>query len=196
MPCCRRGANRGHSRALIPTRESGAHTGQIDPVGFAEPFEEPLSDGSGPPPEYPCRRKIDNVKRVVGAKQHIAVVEIGQSHTASVQFIENRTEPIEECVIEPGSSAFPQRLGVDPTGGQGVRSEATEIRWQGIDDSRFLVGSRLTANQPPTERVPNHRASRLIRLDSHPLAFQLKEENIGLGSVAAPDPANRLGSRD
>jgi hypothetical protein len=125
VPGCRRRAHRGHSRVHIPARESGAHTRQIDPVGFAEPLEETLSDGSRPPPEYPGRRKVDNVQGVVGAEQHIAVVEIGQSHSAAVQFIENRAESIEECVIEPGSRAFPQWLGVNPTSGQGVGSEAT-----------------------------------------------------------------------
>jgi hypothetical protein len=122
------------------------------------------------------------------------MVEIGQSHSAAVQFIENRAESIEEHVIEPGSRPFPQWLGVDPTRGQSVGSETTEKCRQGLDGSRRLIGRGLAPYQPATEAVPNHGASRLIGLDRNAIAIQLIEEDIGLGTVTSYDSSNRFGS--
>ena len=192
MPRCRRRAYRGDCRVHIPAREPGAHTRKIDPVGFAEPLEEILPDRSGPPPQYPGRREVDNVQGVVNTEQHIAVVEVSQSYSAAVEFIENRAEAIEERVVEPGIFAFPQWLSFDPASGQGVGSKATEKCRQGVDGSRRLVGRRLATNQPSTEAVPHNSTSRLIRFDRHPLAIQLIKKDIGFGAVASHDPANRF----
>ena len=196
VPGCRPGAHGGHGCVHIPARESGTHPGQIDPIGFAEPLEETPSYRSRPPPEYPSGRKVDNVQGVVGAEQYIAVVEVGQSHSAAVQLIENHAESIEECVVEPGSSAFPQWFGVNPSSNQSVGSKTTEKRRQAVDGPGRLVSRRFSANQPTTEAVANHGTSRLIGLDRHPLAILLIEENISLRSVASNDPANWIGSRD
>ena len=192
MPGRRRGAHRSHRCLHITARESGAHPRQVDPVGFTEPLEEMLPDGSGPSPEDPGRREVDDVQSVVSAEQHIAVVEIRQSHPAAVEFIEDRTESVKQRVIEPGSRAIPQWLGVHPAGGQGMGSEAAEKCRQGINAFRRLVRRRLAADQPTPDAVPNHGASRRIGLDRHPLAIQVIEKNISLGSIAAHNPANRL----
>jgi len=194
VPGCRRRAHRGDRRVHIAARKTSVHSSQIDPVGFAESLEKYFSNGSGPLSEDPGRGEVDDVQAIVSAKQYIAVMEVGQSHSATVEFIEDRTESIKEPIIELGPCAFPQWLGRDPVSGQGVRSEATEERWKGVDVSSRLVRSRLAADQPATEAVPNQRASRRIRLDRHPLAIQLIKKNICLGAVAANDPANRLDS--
>ena len=194
MPFCRLRAHRGYRRVHISARETGTHAGQIDPVGFAKPLKEELSDGSCPLPEDPGRREVDDVQAIVSAKQNVAVMEVGQGHSPTVEVIEDPTEAIKERIIKPGSRALPQWLGIDPLSGQGVGSEATEKCRQGVDTCSRLVRRRLATDQPATEAIPNHSASRRIRLDRHPLSMQLVKENICLGAVAAHDLSNRLDS--
>ena len=189
------GAHRRHRRGHITTRKSGPHPRQVDPVGFAESLEEKPSDGSGPASEDPGRREIDDVEGIIRTEQNIAVVEVGQSHAAAMEFVQDRPESVKQRAIEPGSCAFPQRFGVHPTGHQGKGPESTEKGRQGGDARGRFVGRRLTSDQPATEAVPHHSAPRSVGLDRKPLAIQLIKENVGLGAVSAHDPANRLDPR-
>ena len=195
MPGRSPGAHRSHRCGHITTRKSGPHARQVDAVGFAEPLEETPSDGSGPASEDPGSSEIDDVEGIIRTEQDIAVVEVGQSHAAAMEFVQDRPESIKQRAVEPGSCAFPQRFSVDPTGHQGKRPQTTEKGRQGGDARGRFVGRRLTSNQPATEAVPHHSAPRSVSLDRNPFAIQLIKENVGLGAVSAHDPANRLDPR-
>ena len=124
------------------------------------------------------------------------MVEVRESHSAPVEFIENRSEPVEQGIVEPGSLTLPQWLGIDPFGGQGKGSDAPEKSRQDVESSRGFIRCSLAPYQPSAETVSNRDTSRLIRLDSHPRAIQIIEKQIGFRTVTSHKSSNRLVSRD
>jgi len=192
MPRRRSGAYRRYRCIYVAARKPRPHPREIDPVGLAEPSEEEVSDRARSPAEDPGGCEIDDVQRSVRAEQDIAMVEVGQCHSTLVKSIQHRAQSVKERVIEPRTGAFPQRLGVDPPGGQSVRAEATEKGGQSLNPHARRIGCRLAPDQPASKSVSNQGAALRIGLHRHAFVAEIVKEHIGLGAVAPINPPNRF----
>lgn len=120
------------------------------------------------------------------------MVEIGQRHATFVKPVQHRAQPIKDIVVENRSGSLPQGLGVDPPGGQSVRTEATEKGRQGIDPFTRRVSRRFAPDQPPSESVSNQGAALGICFHRHAIITEIVKKNISLGAVAPNNPPHRL----
>jgi len=139
------GGNRGLD---IAAGEPRPHPCQVDAVGFPKAFEEPAPDEARPRPEDPGSGEIHKIERAVRCQQYIAVVEIRERHSATVELIEDGRQAVEEGVVQQRPILRLQRLCVDPLGGEGTWAQPPEERRQGGHLRRSLVGrSFLTATR-------------------------------------------------